>query len=37
VIGRDVVDIYPLTPTQEGLLFHTLLAPDSGVCGPDTC
>ncbi len=29
--SRDVVDIYPLTPTQEGLLFHTLLAPDSGV------
>jgi amino acid adenylation domain-containing protein len=27
----DIVDIYPLTPTQEGLLFHTLLAPDSGV------
>ena len=28
--GRDVEDVYPLTPMQEGLLFHTLLAPESG-------
>jgi surfactin family lipopeptide synthetase C len=29
--GSGVVDIYPLTPMQEGLLFHTLLEPESGV------
>jgi amino acid adenylation domain-containing protein/non-ribosomal peptide synthase protein (TIGR01720 family) len=26
-----IEDIYPLSPTQEGLLFHSLYAPDSGV------
>ncbi|HZI16962.1 MAG TPA: amino acid adenylation domain-containing protein [Pyrinomonadaceae bacterium] len=29
--GRGVEDVYPLTPLQQGLLFHTLYAPDSGV------
>ncbi|SCX63279.1 non-ribosomal peptide synthase domain TIGR01720/amino acid adenylation domain-containing protein, partial [Nitrosospira sp. Nsp1] len=27
----DLEDIYPLSPMQEGMLFHTLLDPDSGV------
>ncbi|MBW8874482.1 MAG: non-ribosomal peptide synthase/polyketide synthase [Acidobacteria bacterium] len=26
-----IEDVYPLSPTQEGLLFHSLFAPDSGV------
>ena len=26
---RGIADIYPLTPFQKGLLFHTLLTPDS--------
>ncbi len=29
-VGR-IEDLYPLTSTQEGLLFHTLLEPGSGV------
>ncbi|WP_447980433.1 amino acid adenylation domain-containing protein [Candidatus Nitrospira bockiana] len=28
---RDVEDVYPLTPLQQGLLFHALYAPDTGV------
>ena len=27
----DLEDIYPLSPMQEGMLFHTLLDPDSGI------
>ncbi|HEV2148272.1 MAG TPA: amino acid adenylation domain-containing protein, partial [Longimicrobiaceae bacterium] len=29
--GRGVEDVYRLTPTQEGILFETLYAPESGV------
>ncbi len=28
---QNVTDFYPLTPMQQGMLFHSLLAPDSGV------
>ncbi|MFJ6730599.1 condensation domain-containing protein, partial [Streptomyces sp. NPDC091281] len=28
--GRDVEDIFPLTPMQSGMLFHTLAEPGSG-------
>ncbi|WP_164020355.1 non-ribosomal peptide synthase/polyketide synthase [Pyxidicoccus trucidator] len=27
--GSDVEDIYPLSPTQQGILFHALLTPES--------
>ncbi|WP_437982702.1 amino acid adenylation domain-containing protein [Sorangium sp. So ce117] len=29
--GRDVEDVYPLSPLQQGLLFHSLWEPGSGV------
>jgi amino acid adenylation domain-containing protein len=29
--NKNVEDFYPLSPMQQGMLFHTLLAPDSGV------
>ncbi|MFE3578025.1 amino acid adenylation domain-containing protein [Streptomyces vinaceus] len=28
--GREVTDLYPLTPMQSGMLFHTLTEPGSG-------
>ncbi|MDM8557191.1 amino acid adenylation domain-containing protein [Candidatus Parabeggiatoa sp. HSG14] len=29
--GNNLANIYPLSPMQQGMLFHTLYAPDSGV------
>ncbi|HMB02822.1 MAG TPA: condensation domain-containing protein, partial [Isosphaeraceae bacterium] len=28
---REIEDVYPLSPVQEGMLFHTTYAPESGV------
>ncbi|HQA70059.1 MAG TPA: condensation domain-containing protein, partial [Aggregatilineales bacterium] len=28
---RNIEDIYPLSPMQQGMLFESLLAPESGV------
>ncbi|WP_342374022.1 non-ribosomal peptide synthase/polyketide synthase [Myxococcus stipitatus] len=30
-LGPDVEDLYPLSPMQQGMLFHALLVPDSSV------
>jgi len=30
-VGSQVESIYPLSPMQHGMLFHSLSAPDSGV------
>jgi non-ribosomal peptide synthase protein (TIGR01720 family) len=29
--GREIEDIYPLSPLQEGMLFHTVYSPQTGV------
>ncbi|MEL4896704.1 amino acid adenylation domain-containing protein [Crocosphaera sp. Alani8] len=34
---KNIEDIYPLSPLQEGILFHTLLTPHSGVYQPQIC
>ena len=31
ITDEEAEDAYPLSPTQQGFLFHTLLEPDSGV------
>lgn len=31
---QNIADLYPLSPMQQGLLFHTLLAPGAGVYVP---
>jgi len=31
---QNIANIYPLSPMQQGILFHTLLAPESGVYVP---
>jgi len=31
---QKIANIYPLSPMQQGILFHTLLAPESGVYVP---
>ncbi len=28
---QEIEDVYPLSPAQSGMLFHSLMAPDSGV------
>ncbi|HEY0640461.1 MAG TPA: amino acid adenylation domain-containing protein [Pseudonocardiaceae bacterium] len=35
--GRDVEDIYPLTPMQAGMVFHGLSRDDQGVYFQQTC
>ncbi|MEK6283892.1 MAG: amino acid adenylation domain-containing protein, partial [Acidobacteriota bacterium] len=30
-VAKDIEDIYPLSPMQQGMLFHSLYAPNSGV------
>ena len=33
----DIEDIYPLSPMQKGMLFHTLLTPDTGIYFEQHC
>jgi amino acid adenylation domain-containing protein/thioester reductase-like protein len=34
---KNIANIYPLSPMQQGILFHTLYAPESGVYTLQTC
>lgn len=36
-MGVDIDDFYPLSPMQEGMLFHTLYAPESGLYIEQVC
>ncbi|WP_285760575.1 non-ribosomal peptide synthetase, partial [Nocardiopsis ansamitocini] len=35
--GRTIEDVYPLTPMQQGMLFHSLLEPDSAAYVEQVC
>jgi len=35
--NKNIEDIYPLSPMQQGILFHTLLSPNSGEYIPQVC
>ncbi|MGH1392473.1 MAG: amino acid adenylation domain-containing protein [Trichormus sp.] len=34
---KNIENIYPLSPMQQGMLFHTLLTPQAGVYVPQVC
>ena len=34
---KNIENIYPLSPMQQGILFHSLLAPDAGAYVPQVC
>ncbi len=35
--NKNIEDIYPLSPMQQGILFHSLLSPNSGEYIPQIC
>ena len=37
VVTKNIEDVYPLSPMQAGMLFHSLLSPESGVYCEQTC
>ncbi|MEM8677504.1 MAG: amino acid adenylation domain-containing protein, partial [Cyanobacteria bacterium P01_G01_bin.67] len=34
---KNIEDIFPLSPTQQGILFHSILNPDSDIYTPQIC
>ena len=36
-IGKNIENIYPLSPMQQGILFHSLLTPDAYAYIPQVC